>query len=75
MITLFELRNRKQFSWYYRFPYYIRNMILIALMSLILFIIYMVDFEQEAISYLAVYRVLTGMKATSFTYLQTRVTR
>jgi len=75
MIPLFELRNRKQFSWYYRFPYYIRNLVLILNMALILFIIYMVDFEQEAISYLTIYRVLSGIHATSFTYLQSRVSR
>lgn len=70
MITAFELKNRPCCRFFYKFPYFIKNMILIAILGLVLLFNYLVHYEKSELSFANVYKMLTvGLNHQCFNFL------
>ena len=47
MFTLYELKQNSCFRCFYKAPYYVKNTFLLALMTVLLFIVYVVYFRAD----------------------------
>jgi len=69
MLTHFELKNRPFCRCFYKVPYFIKNLILLAAMGLILTYVYFVDFMGQEFHVKSVYKVLAGLHSHTFNFL------
>ena len=69
MITVFELKNRPFCRFFYKIPYFIKNLFLLFLLSCILVPIYFIHFRKESLGVTNIYKVLAGLNSQTFNYL------
>jgi len=70
MITAYELKNRPCCRFFYKIPYFIKNLALLVLLSAILLPIYFAHFRKESLGYQSITRLLMGLNSKTFNYLQ-----
>ena len=70
MITAYELKNRPFCRFFYKIPYFIKNIALLVLLFAILLPIYFAHFRKESLGYQTVYKLLMGLNSKTFNYLQ-----
>lgn len=70
MITAYELKNRKFCRFFYKIPYFVKNIALLLLLFAILLPIYFAHFRRESLGYTTVYKLLMGLNSKTFNYLQ-----
>ena len=51
MITVYELKNRPTCRFFYKIPYFIKNLALMVLLGAILLPIYFAHFRKESLGY------------------------
>jgi len=71
MLTLYELKQNKCFRCCYKAPYYIKNLFLMGVLALLLFIIYVIYFRADGGHYQNVLNILKGLNSNTFNYLET----
>ena len=71
MLTLYELKQNSCFRCVYKSPYYIKNMFLMCILSVLLFIIYAIYFRADGGNYANVIKILKGLNSNTFNYLET----
>jgi hypothetical protein len=69
MITVFELKNRPFCRFFYKIPYFIKNLFLLLLLACILVPIYFVHFRKESLGVTNIYKILAGLNSQTFNYL------
>ena len=70
MITAYELKNRQCCRFFYKIPYFIKNLALLTLLTAILLPIYFAHFRKESLGYQTIYKLLMGLNSKTFNYLQ-----
>ena len=70
MITAYELKNRPCCRFFYKIPYFIKNLALLILLCAIMLPIYFAHFRKESLGYSSVYKLLMGLNSKTFNYLQ-----
>ena len=70
MITVYELKNRPACRFFYKIPYFIKNLALLILLGAILLPIYFAHFRKESLGYTTIYKLLMGLNSKTFNYLQ-----
>lgn len=70
MITVYELKNRPTCRFFYKIPYFIKNLALLVLLGAILLPIYFAHFRKESLGYTTIYKLLMGLNSKTFNYLQ-----
>ena len=70
MITVYELKNRPTCRFFYKIPYFIKNLALLILLAAILLPIYFAHFRKESLGYTTIYKLLMGLNSKTFNYLQ-----
>ena len=70
MITVYELKNRPVCRFFYKIPYFIKNLALLVLLAAILVPIYFAHFRKESLGYQTIYKLLMGLNSKTFNYLQ-----
>ena len=70
MITAYELKNRPCCRFFYKIPYFVKNLALLVLLSAILLPIYFAHFRKESLGYQTIYKLLMGLNSKTFNYLQ-----
>ncbi len=71
MITVFELKNRPFCRFFYKVPYFMKNLFLLLILACILVPIYFVHFRKESLGVTNIYKVLAGLNSQTFNYLST----
>ena len=71
MLTLYELKQNPVFRCCYKSPYYIKNMFLMIVLSVLLFIIYAIYFRADGGNYANIIKILKGLNSNTFNYLET----
>ena len=71
MLTLYELKQNSCFRCIYKSPYYVKNIFLMAVLSILLFVIYVIYFRADGGNYQAIMKILQGMNSNTFNYLET----
>ena len=69
MITVFELKNRPFCRFFYKIPYFVKNLFLLLILSLILVPIYFYHFRRDSLGVTNIYKVLAGLNSQTFNYL------
>ena len=69
MITAYELKNRPCCRFFYKIPYFVKNLVLLVLLSAILLPIYFAHFRKESLGYQTIYKLLMGLNSKTFNYL------
>lgn len=72
MITAFELKNRPCCRFFYKIPYFIKNLVLLAAMFLIIGLNYLVHYQMGELTVQQVQKLIAGLNSQTFTYLQTQ---
>ena len=70
MITAYELKNRRFCRFFYKIPYFIKNLVLLLLLTAILLPIYFAHFRRESLGYKTIYKLLLGLNSKTFNYLE-----
>ena len=70
MITTYELKNRPCCRFFYRIPYFIKNLILLFGLACIMVPIYIVHFRKETIGVTNIYKLLAGLNSKTYNYLE-----
>jgi hypothetical protein len=70
MITLYELKQKRLFRCVYKTPFYVKNIFLMCLMSVMLMIIYMIFFRADGGSYSSMLKIMKGLNSNTFNYLE-----
>lgn len=70
MITAYELKNRRCCRFFYKIPYFVKNLGLLLVLIAILLPIYFAHFRKESLGYNTIYRLLLGLNSKTFNYLQ-----
>ena len=71
MLTLYELKQNTCFRCCYKAPYYIKNLFLMGVLAVILFMIYVIYFRADGGHYQNVLNILKGLNSNTFNYLET----
>lgn len=71
MLTLYELKQNSCFRCCYKSPYYVKNMFLMIVLSILLFIIYAIYFRADGGNYANIIKILKGLNSNTFNYLET----
>lgn len=71
MLTLYELKQNTCFRIMYKSPYYIKNMFLMGVLAILLFIIYAIYFRADGGNYANIIKILKGLNSNTFNYLET----
>lgn len=74
MLTLYELKQNSCFRCFYKSPYYIKNMFLMALMGVLLFVIYVIYFRADGGNLMNIMNILKGLNSNTFNYLESQKT-
>ena len=69
MITLWELKNKSCYSRCYQIPYFIKNTILLIILTCIVVPIYFLHFRREQLKIETIYKFLLGLNQKTFNYL------
>lgn len=72
MITLYELKNKSFCRCFIRTPFYIKNLFLLIIMSLVLSLIYIIYFSREgggSLRIQSISKLLKGLNSDTFNYL------
>ena len=69
MITVYELKNRPFCRFFYKIPYFVKNLGLMILLVAILLPIYFAHFRKESLGYTTIYKLLMGLNSKTFNYL------
>jgi hypothetical protein len=70
MLTLYELKQHRCLRMAYKSPFYIRNLFLMLVMGVLIFIIYCIYFRADGNSYLNIMNILRGLNSNTFNYLE-----
>lgn len=70
MITSFELKNRPCCRFFYKIPYFLKNLVLLGMLSVILLLNYLVHFQKAELTVQNVYKLIAGLNSQTFNYLQ-----
>ena len=70
-MTLYELKQNRCFRCCYKSPYYIKNLFLMAILGVAIFIIYVVYFRADGGHVQNVINILKGLNSNTFNYLET----
>ena len=72
MITLFELKNKSFCGCFIRTPFYIKNLFLLATLSMTLSLIYLVYFHKDGAGMRieSISKQLKGLNSETFNYLE-----
>ena len=70
MITTYELKNRPTCRFFYKIPYFIKNLILLLGLACIMVPVYIVHFRRESIGVTNIYKLLAGLNSRTFNYLE-----
>ena len=70
MITTYELKNRPTCRFFYKIPYFIKNVILLFGLACIMVPVYIVHFRKESIGVTNIYKLLAGLNSRTFNYLE-----
>ena len=70
MLTLYQLKQNRCFRCTYKAPYYIKNMFLMCVLLVIIFMIYVVYFRADGGSIHVAYNILKGLSSNTFNHLQ-----
>ena len=72
MITLLRLKHDDPgFRLVYKWPYYVKNGILLIIQAILLLLIYLVYFRVDGGSYDKAIKILHGLNSNTFNYLET----
>jgi len=69
MLTLYQLKQNRCFRCCYKAPYYIKNVFLMALLAVLLFLIYALYFRADGGSVNNALRIIRGLNSNTFNYL------
>ena len=69
MITHFEMKNRPCCRLFYKIPYFIKNIILLAFLVLVLGINYFVNYRKDSVSIHNVFKMIAGLNSQTFNFL------
>lgn len=69
MITSFELKNRPLCRFFYKIPYFIKNLFLLASLALIVLLNYLVHYQKSDLSIKSVKKWVAGLNSKTFNYL------
>ena len=70
MITIFELKHHKCCRLFIRTPFYIKNLLLMILLSILLLVVYFVYFRKDCMTITNIPKVLKGLNSNTFNYLE-----
>lgn len=70
MITIYELKHKRCCRSFMRTPFYIKNFILLCIMSCILFSVYLVYFRKDGMVVQNIVKILKGLNSGTFNYLE-----
>jgi len=70
MLSHFEMKNRPCCRLFYKTPYFIKNLVLLAVMGVILLYVYLVNFRNQKFEVRAVYKILAGLHSHTFNFLE-----
>ena len=70
MITAYELKNRPTCRFFYKIPYFIKNLFLLFLLACVMVPVYIVHFRKESIAVTNIYKLLAGLNSRTFNYLE-----
>jgi len=56
----------------YKSPFYVRNTILLIVMTVLLFVIYCIYFRADGASYTNIMNILRGLNSNTFNYLESQ---
>ena len=69
MITTYELKNRPCCRFFYKIPYFVKNLFLLFVLACIMIPVYVVHFRKESIGVTNIYKLLAGLNSRTFNYL------
>lgn len=70
MITLYELKQNKGFRCFTRTPFYIKNAVLLGVLSFLMSVIYVLHFRKDGGNLSSIPRILKGLNSQTFNWLQ-----
>ena len=70
MLTLYQLKQNSCFRCVYKAPAYIKNLVLMAFLSIVLFCIYVIYFRTDGGSIKNAVNIIKGLHSNTFNYLQ-----
>ena len=70
MLTLYQLKQNGCFRAVYKAPYYVKNVFLLVVQSVILFIIYIMYFRADGGTFENGIKILRGLNSNTFNYLE-----
>ena len=69
MITSFELKNRPFCRFFYKIPYFIKNIFLLVSLAVIVLLNYLVHYQKSDLSIKSVKKWVSGLNSKTFNYL------
>lgn len=70
MITLYELKTKGSCRCFMRTPFYIKNFILLCILSFMMVVIYFVYFRKDGMAFSNIGKILKGLNSQTFNYLE-----
>lgn len=70
MISAYQLKNRPCCRFFYKIPYFVKNMVLMVILMAILVPIYFSHFRKDELNYDTIYKYIMGLNSKTFNYLQ-----
>lgn len=70
MLTLYQLKQNNCFRCFYKARYFVKNIFLLCVLSVMLFIVYVVYFRADGGSYKNAVKILKGLNSNTFNHLQ-----
>lgn len=64
------MKQNSCFRCFYKAPYYIKNVFLMCVLSVLIFIIYCVYFRSDGGSVQSALKILKGLNSNTFNYLE-----
>lgn len=71
MFTLYEFKHNRCFRTCSKTPFYIKNIILLTVQTLILLCTYLIYFRTDGGNYQNAIKILKGLNSNTFNYLET----
>ena len=69
MITVYELKNRPFCRFFYKIPYFVKNLCLLLLLAAIMLTVYFAHFRKQKLSYTVIHKLFMGLNSHTFDYL------
>ena len=70
MITAYELKNRPTCRFFYKIPYFVKNIFLLVILAGIMLPVYICHFRKESLDVKSIYKLLAGLNSRTFNYLE-----